>query len=158
MAIDPISKRETNQSLSRRRLLTPGSRPGQALRAASQRTPRPCGWRQLPWPVNEQRVYGDSAYASQKDLIASKAPSAKDFTNQRTRYAGIVDEAVRAKNRNKSRIRSRVEHVFGVVKRLWEFGKVRYRGLHKNATRAFTALALDNIYLARQRLMAQVRP
>ena len=107
---------------------------------------------------NEQRVYGDSAYASQKDLIASKAASAKDFTNQRTRYAGIVDEAVRAKNRSKSRIRSRVEHVFGVVKRLWGFGKVRYRGLQKNATRAFTALALANIYLGRQRLMAQVRP
>lgn len=107
---------------------------------------------------NEQRVYGDSAYASQKDLIASKAPSARDFTNQRTRHAGIVDEAVRAKNRNKSKIRSRVEHVFGVVKRLWGFGKVRYRGLQKNATRAFTALALANIYLGRQRLMAQVRP
>ena len=106
----------------------------------------------------EQRVYGDSAYASQKDLIASKAPSAKDFTNQRIRYAGIVDEAVRAKNRNKSKIRSRVEHVFGVVKRLWGFGKVRYRGLQKNATRAFTVLALANIYLGRQRLMAQVRP
>jgi IS5 family transposase len=107
---------------------------------------------------NEQRVYGDSAYASQKDLIASKAPSARDFTNQRTRHAGIVDEAVRAKNRNKSKVRSRVEHVFGVVKRLWGFGKVRYRGLQKNATRAFTALALANIYLGRQRLMAQVRP
>jgi IS5 family transposase len=107
---------------------------------------------------NEQRVYGDSAYASQKDLIASKAPAARDFTNQRTRYAGIVDEAVRAKNRNKSKIRSRVEHVFGVVKRLWGFGKVRYRGLQKNATRAFTALALANIYLGRQKLMAQVRP
>ena len=106
----------------------------------------------------EQRVYGDSAYASQKVLIAAKAPNAKDFTNQRTRYAGVVDEAVRAKNRNKSRIRSRVEHVFGVVKRLWGFGKVRYRGLQKNATRAFTALALANIYLGRQRLMAQVRP
>lgn len=36
--------------------------------------------------------------------------------------------------------------------------KVRYRGLQKNATRAFTALALANIYLARQSLMAQVRP
>jgi IS5 family transposase len=106
---------------------------------------------------NEQRVYGDSAYASQKDLIAGKAPNASDFTNQRTRYAGVVDEAVRAKNRNKSKIRSRVEHVFGVVKRLWGFGKVRYRGLQKNATRAFTALALANIYLGRQRLMAQVR-
>jgi IS5 family transposase len=63
---------------------------------------------------DEQRVYGDSAYASQKDLIASEAPNAKDFTNQRSRYAGIVDEAVRAKNRNKSKIRARVEHVFGV--------------------------------------------
>lgn len=95
---------------------------------------------------------------SRKELIASKAPSAKDFTNQRTRYAGIINEAVRAKNRNKSKTRSRVEHVFGVVKRLWGFGKVRYRGLQKNTTRAFTALALANIYLARQRLMAQVRP
>ncbi len=106
---------------------------------------------------NEKRVYGDSAYASQKNLIEGKAPQAKDFTNQRTRRNGIVDEALKAKNRNKSRIRSRVEHVFGVVKRLWGFGKVRYRGLQKNATRAFTALALANIYLSRQRLMAQVR-
>ncbi len=106
----------------------------------------------------ERRVYGDSAYASQKKLIAGKAPKAKDFTNQRTRRNGIGDEALKAKNRNKSRIRSRVEHVFGVVKRLWGFGKVRYRGLAKNATRAFTALALANIYLSRQRLMAQVRP
>ncbi|MDO8768095.1 MAG: IS5 family transposase [Burkholderiaceae bacterium] len=106
----------------------------------------------------EKRVYGDSAYASQKKLIAGKAPKAKDFTNQRTKRKGLVDEVARGKNRNKSRIRSRVEHVFGVVKRLWGFGKVRYRGLAKNATRAFTALALANIYLGRQRLMAQVRP
>ena len=107
---------------------------------------------------SEQRVYGDSAYASQKALIASKAPKAKDFTNQRTRRAGEVDEVQRAKNRNKSRIRARVEHVFGVVKRLWGFTKVRYRGLQKNATRAFTALALANIFLARGRLQGQVRP
>ena len=107
---------------------------------------------------NEQRVYGDSAYASQKELISSKAPNARDFTNQRTRRAGgVVDEVERSKNRNKSKIRARVEHVFGVVKRLWGFAKVRYRGLQKNATRAFTALALANIYLGRQRLMAQVR-
>ncbi|MDO8773076.1 MAG: IS5 family transposase [Burkholderiaceae bacterium] len=107
---------------------------------------------------NEQRVYGDSAYASQKDLIHSAAPNAKDFTNQRTRRNGVVNETLKSRNRNKSRIRARVEHVFGVVKRLWGFGKVRYRGLQKNATRAFTALALANIYLSRQRLMAQVRP
>ncbi len=107
----------------------------------------------------ERRVYGDSAYASQKELIQGKAPQARDFTNQRTRSAGgIVDEVRRAKNRNKSKIRARVEHVFGVVKRLWGFAKARYRGLQKNATRAFMALALANIYLSRRRLMAQVRP
>lgn len=108
---------------------------------------------------NEQRVYGDSAYSSQKELIASKALRAKDFTNDRVRNRqGQVDEALRAKNRNKSRIRARVEHVFCVVKRLWGFAKVRYRGLAKNATRAFTALALANLYLGRGPLMAQVRP
>ena len=104
---------------------------------------------------NEQRLYGDSAYASQKALMASKAPRAKDFTNERVRNrSGEVDEAKRAKNRNKSKVRARVEHVFGVVKRLWGFSKVRYRGLAKNATRSFVALSLANIYLARTRLMA----
>jgi len=106
----------------------------------------------------EQRVYGDSAYASQKELIASTAPRAKDFTNKRVRKrSGEVDEAERSKNRNKSKVRARVEHVFGVVKRLWGFNKARYRGLAKNATRAFTALALANIFMSRNRLMAQVR-
>ena len=102
---------------------------------------------------NERRVYGDSAYASQKALIGSRAPQAKDFTNQRTRKGGVVDEVERSKNRNKSKVRARVEHVFAVVKRLWGFTKVRYRGLEKNATRAFVALGLANIYLARARLL-----
>jgi len=103
---------------------------------------------------NEQRVYGDSAYASQKALMESKAPRARDFTNQRVRHNGEVDEVERAKNRSKSKVRARVEHVFAVVKRLWGFNKVRYRGLAKNATRAFVVLGLANIYLARARLMA----
>ena len=108
----------------------------------------------------EKRVYGDSAYASQKTLMHGKAPQAKDFTNERVRRRKdeAVDEVKRAKNRNKSKIRARVEHVFAVVKRLWGFAKVRYRSLAKNACRAFTALALANIYLSRHRLMAQVRP
>jgi IS5 family transposase len=104
---------------------------------------------------NERRVYGDSAYASQKPLMQGKSPQAQDFTSQRTRSNGVVDEVQRAKNRNKSRIRARVEHVFGVVKWLWGFGKVRYRGLQKNATRAFTALALANIYLSREHLLGR---
>ncbi len=37
----------------------------------------------------ERRMYGDSAYHHQKDLIATKAPLAKDFTNERTRLEGL---------------------------------------------------------------------
>ena len=102
----------------------------------------------------EDKLYGDSAYASQQALIRSKAPQAQDWTNQRVRPGSATEELDRIINRAKSRVRSRVEHVFAVVKKLWGFNKVRYRGLAKNATRAFVALGLANIYMARQRLMA----
>ena len=88
----------------------------------------------------EELVFGDSAYASQQDLIASKAPHAQDLTNQRVRKGSVTEKLKRTVNRAKSRVRARVEHIFGVVKRLWGFGKVRYRGLAMNATCVFVAL------------------
>ena len=106
----------------------------------------------------EEQLYGDSAYASQQELIHSKAPKAADLTNQRVRKGSATEELERLINRAKSRVRARVEHVFGVVKRLWGFDKVRYRGLAKNATRSFVALGLANIYLARGALYEEVRP
>ena len=106
----------------------------------------------------EQQVWGDSAYASQRALIHSKAPAAVDRTNRRVRKESPTQELERLVNRAKSKVRSRVEHVFAVVKRLWGFDKVRYRGLAKNATRSFVTLGLANIYLARRALGAGVRP
>ena len=100
----------------------------------------------------EEHIWGDCAYASQQELIASKAPQATDMTNQRVRKDSPTRDVEQAMNRAKSRVRARVEHVFGVVKRQWGFGKVRYRGLAKNATRAFVALGLANLYLARSYL------
>lgn len=97
----------------------------------------------------EQKVYGDSAYASQHELIRAKAPNAADFTNRRVRPGSPTEQLERLVNRAKSRVRSRVEHVFAVVKRLWGFQKVRYRGLAKNATRSFVALGLANLFLSR---------
>ena len=57
-----------------------------------------------------------------------------------------------AHNAARSRVRARCEHVFHVVKRLWGFTKVRYRGLGKNTVRVFAAFALANLYLVRKRL------
>jgi transposase, IS5 family len=56
-------------------------------------------------------------------------------------------------NRRRSATRARVEHAFHVVKHLWGFTKVRYRGLAKNSARLHTAFALANLYLLRRRLL-----
>jgi len=106
----------------------------------------------------EKRVYGDRGYQGCTAIIKAAAPEARDFTSRRVRFAWGVDEAERLRNRTKSRTRARVEHPFLVLKRLWGFAKVRYRGLAKNANRAFTALAMVNLYLAARRTPALVRP
>ena len=78
-----------------------------------------------------------------------KAPKVRDGTNRRYRQGGVVNEAERAKNREKSRVHSRVEHVIGVIKLKFGFTKVRYRGLDKNANRLFVTCGLTNLYILR---------
>lgn len=107
---------------------------------------------------NEGRIYGDQAYKSQGAVIRSVAPKAKDFTNRQCKWKHRLDQAIQAKNRNKSRIRSRVEHSIGVIKRVFGFNKVRYRGLAKNANRVFVTAALANIFLVRYSILGAVRP
>src|SRR5215469_9511261 len=81
---------------------------------------------------NETRVWGDQAYRGQRAVIRQHAPRAKDFVNRRYRYRGVVDEVERAKNCTKSKVRAKVEHPIGIIKRVFGFAKVRYRGLKKN--------------------------
>jgi len=86
-------------------------------------------------------------------VIAEHAPQARDFTHRRYRHQGVVDEVQRAKNRTKSKVRAKVEHAIGVIKRIFGFVKVRYRGLEKNANRLFATRALANLYLVRGKLL-----
>jgi IS5 family transposase len=101
----------------------------------------------------EQRVYGDAQYAGQSELIKARSPRAKNFTQYRGRGYRYLTEEQRRTNRNKSRVRAKVEHVFGVIKGVFGFTKVRYRGLAKNANRLFVTAALTNLFIARHRLM-----
>jgi len=55
----------------------------------------------------------------------------------------------------KPRVRSRVEHVFQIMKLRFGFVKVRYRGLGKNANRLFATCALVNLFTARRTLLRQ---
>ncbi|WP_158802761.1 IS5 family transposase [Acidisoma sp. L85] len=101
----------------------------------------------------ETRVYGDQAYRGQTALVREHAPNAKDFTNQRYRYRGSVDEVERGKNRTKSGVRAKVEHPIGVIKRVFGFAKVRYRGLAKNTQRLWLTCGLANLFIVRHRLL-----
>ena len=101
----------------------------------------------------ETRVWGDQAYRGQNEVIHECAPGAQDCTHRRYRYKDRVDEVERAKNRSKSRVRSKVEHVFQILKLKFGFVKVRYRGLKKNANRLFAACALVNLFLVRKKLL-----
>jgi len=102
----------------------------------------------------ETRVWGDGAYQGQTEVIRECAPRARDYTQRRCRYQGqIVDEVAWAKNRTKSKVRAKVEHVFQVMKLKFGFVKVRYRGLNKNAHRLFVTCALVNLFVSRRKLL-----
>ena len=101
----------------------------------------------------ETDVWGDQAYRGQSEAIHEVAPQAHDLTNKRYRYKNRVDEVVREGNRGKSHMRSRVEHVFAVIKLKFGYTKVRYRGIKKNANQVFTLCALSNLFLLRRRLL-----
>jgi IS5 family transposase len=102
---------------------------------------------------NERRVWGDSAYTGQGDVIREAAPFARDFTQKKAYRNLSLSEADRSKNRTKSKVRAKVEHPFFVLKRVFGFYKVRYRGIMKNANRLFVACALTNLYMVRRRLL-----
>jgi IS5 family transposase len=100
----------------------------------------------------ERRGWGDQAYRGQRAVLREHAPRAQDFTHQSYPYKDGIDQVERARNRTKSRVRSKVEHVFGVMKLKFGFVKVRYCGLDKNARRLLVTCALVNLFLARKRL------
>ena len=108
----------------------------------------------------ETRFYGDSAYRgkAQRERLKEIAPKAKDFTNKRAYRNRPLTDADKATNRRKSSVRSKIEHPFLTLKRLWGFAKVRYRGLAKNANRAFAMLAMLNINKWGRPLTGEVRP
>ncbi len=108
---------------------------------------------QLPHLLHgqESTLWGDKAYYKRDDKIHWELGGGRYLVNKsgkRTTYWDAI-------NATRSRTRARGEHVFHVVKRLWGFAKVRYRGLVKNTTRAYAACALANLYLVRHQLVPQ---
>lgn len=106
----------------------------------------------------EDELYGDQAYWSEDHRQHCKQAGIRYRVNRRPAHHHPLTEYQRAINRARSRRRARGEHAFHVVKRLWGFAKVRYRGLAKNTVRTFAMFALANLYLVRRRLLPPGTP
>jgi IS5 family transposase len=102
----------------------------------------------------EEIAFGDSAYAStERSLEADREDGDVVWATPFKRRKGqeLSDEQRRI-NRYMSSFRSKVEHVFRIVKRQFGYTKTRYRGLDKNSQQIFCLLALANIYIMREKL------
>lgn len=102
----------------------------------------------------EQAVYGDKAYSDEKKKAGYEAKGIKWRVNIRgCRWRKLTEKEV-ATNHEQSQTRAKVEHIFLVVKHLWHYTKVRYKGLYKNTVQVFSLFALANLYLVRHELKA----
>ena len=101
----------------------------------------------------ETKVWGDCAYQGQTAAIRAAAPAAQDVSHRRESRGYPLSDEEPAKNATKSRVRAKGEHPFLVIKRIFGFTHVRYRGLAKNRTRFEVLCALTNLYIKRRVLM-----
>ena len=111
---------------------------------------------------DESAVYGDSGYLGaekREDAVmhnkqgrrirykTNRRPS--QSRNRSCRSRGQI----KRREREKSSVRAKVEHVFAVVKGLFHFRKTRYRGLQKQTEKLNMMFALANLYLADKRCL-----
>jgi IS5 family transposase len=103
----------------------------------------------------EKEIYGDQAYWAEGHREHCEQAGIRYRVNRRGTRSKPLTEYQRMINRARSRTRARGEHAFRIVKQLWGFTKVRYRGLAKNTARAFAMFALANLYMVRKRILVR---
>jgi IS5 family transposase len=107
---------------------------------------------------DEKHGMGDAGYTG-VEKRAENAGNTKiewHIAAKRSKVKKIADDTVRCAleelERAKASIRSKVEHQFLIVKNMFKYRKVRYKGLAKNEAQLFTLFGLSNLMLARRQL------
>lgn len=106
----------------------------------------------------EEIVYADAGYTGieQREEVRQQKRKitwlvAKRRGKLQKMSEGLEKEAVIAEEYAKASVRSRVEHVFHLIKNLFGYSKVRYRGLAKNEARLYILFASANLLIASRR-------
>ena len=111
----------------------------------------------------EDSVHGDSGYLGaqkREDAIRHNNQGRKIHYKINRRPSQSKNNSARSRSqikrreREKSSIRAKVEHVFGVVKGLFGYRKTRYKGRRKQAAKLHMMFALANLYLADKRCLS----
>jgi len=112
---------------------------------------------QLPYLIREddRALFGDKGYADNRIKKAARAAGVFWGIPLKTRKQRPLGAANKRFNRKMSSIRSRIEHIFRIIKNQFGYTKVRYKGLMKNAAQVFSLIGLSNLYKVRKVLMAK---
>lgn len=105
----------------------------------------------------EETIYGDSGYlgADKREDAVIRNKKGKKIRYKINRRPSQVKKAsahskgqIKRREREKSSVRAKVEHVFAVVKNRFLYRKTRYRGLRKQTAKLNMVFALANLILA----------
>ena len=104
----------------------------------------------------EKRAWGDAGYQGVENRMENRGRGVEWRVamrpSKRRQLDADSEEARREKE--KASVRAKAEHPFFYVKRMFGYGKVRYRGLHKNTQRIALLLGFANLLIAERSLAA----
>jgi IS5 family transposase len=103
---------------------------------------------------DDRAVFGDAGYVNDHYKRAARGAGVYWGVALKARPKSQLGSAQKQRNRKHSAIRSRVEHLFRIIKCQFGYTKTRYQGLAKNAAQVFMLIGLTNIYLKRKALLA----
>ena len=100
----------------------------------------------------EKAVFGDKGYPKKAfKKVCEEKGIFYGILRKAERYYKLTAQDDRW-NHRLSRVRSKVEHPFRIVKHLWHHRKTRYRGLAKNHNQFCMLFGLSNLYMVRGKL------
>jgi IS5 family transposase len=107
----------------------------------------------------ETHVCGDAGYTGvekrpeHEGRKMIRSISARPSNRRKNGEKSVIGRALRKIEYAKSQTRAKVEHPFRVIKRQFDYTKVRFRGLVKNTAQLVTLFGLSNLWMARPHLL-----
>jgi IS5 family transposase len=102
----------------------------------------------------EQQVHADAGYTGvekRAEMVALERKIDWQIARKRgqikTMAEGTEKETLKALEKAKAAVRAFVEHPFHIVKNIFRYRKVRYRGLAKNGHQLYTLFGLANVVI-----------